>query len=87
MHVREDHGVCVARGQTCGGELPRELLILCHLEPGEGNVIDAGRLTRVDKEQAVFVLYRPAMDRHRGTPVAGEKQAGLSAPALAREEE
>ena len=61
----------------------RELLLGRHLETGERNVPGFRSLTAVYEQQAPVVLDRPAVDRHRVRPGAGQEQVQLPPRALA----
>jgi hypothetical protein len=81
--VGEDHLRDIGERQPGGRHGVGQLLLARHLEAREGDVARGGDLAGVDQQQTLAVLDRPAVDRQRVTPGAGNEEVELAPDALA----
>jgi hypothetical protein len=87
VDVRDHDLRDVVDRQARRGHRGRKFLVAGYLHPRERHVARRRGLAGVHEPQDVVVLDRPAVDRHRFRPGAGQEQVQLPARAVAREQE
>src|SRR4051794_40910839 len=87
MEVGEDDGFDVRQREPRFFERAGKLPLRRDVEPSERDVAGVGRLAGVDEHEPVAMLDRPAVNRDRVAPGAGEEEIQLPSRAGLRVEE